>query len=225
MCLSFTDILELELGYKFNAAQLCQQMRTHKSMGDLNNEKLEFRGDSILDFVLTDWMLTKFPDTVEGGLAKLWDRMAGAKNLARISKEIGLDKWVIKKDNILLSDQLLADTLEAVIGAIYLDGGLEPATLFIHRWVTNFIPECTDYKTMLQEKTQKFGYTPVYETIQNIASQGNKLVFTAQIKIPVRIVTKYTNFEAYSNTYCFLAEGFTKKEAEQNVAKKALEAL
>lgn len=234
MCLSFTDILELELGYKFNAIQLRQQMRTHKSMGDFNNEKLEFRGDSILDFVLTDWMLTKFPDTVEGGLAKLWDRMAGAKNLARISREIGLDKWIIKKDHVSLSDQVLADTLEAVIGAIYLDGGLEPATLFIHRWITNVIPECTDYKTMLQEKTQAFGYTPVYETIRNVSSQGNKLVFTAKLILPEDFIRKYVENENMSFiptktlilfSKIVFAEGFTKKEAEQNVAQKALEVL
>jgi len=212
------------MGYQFQDHGLFTKALTHKSFSLLNNEKLEFRGDSILDFVLTDWLLTKFPDKSEGDLAKLWDRMASAHNLARISKEIGLDKWIIKKQHVPISDQLLADTLEAVIGAIYLDGGLEPATLFIHRWVTNIIPESVDYKTQLQEKTQAFGYTPVYETIQNTASQGNRLVFTAKLEIPQRVVRRYDG-ELHDVVIRFLAEGYTKKEAEQNVAKKALEVL
>jgi ribonuclease-3 len=224
---TFLDWQEEKIGHVFQDKRIYFIALTHKSCGTrqdsydvqigYNNEKLEFRGDSILDFVLTDWMLTKFPDYTEGNLAKLWDLMAGASNLARISKEIGLDKWIIKKDTVPVSEKLLADTLEAVIGAIYLDGGLEPATLFIHRWITNVIPESVDYKTQLQEKTQKFGYTPVYETIQNVAALGNKLVFTAKLKIPFYIYGLKDNI--------FLAEGFTKKQAEQNVAKKALEVL
>jgi ribonuclease-3 len=209
--------IQNNIKYNFEHEGLISQAFTHKSMGIPNQEILEFRGDSILDFVLTEWMLGTFPNQTEGFFGKLWDRMARYTNFAAIAKKLGFEEYILKADHVKITDQILADTLEAVVGAIYLDGGLSAAKQFILQHCTA-IPEDTDYKTQLQERTQKFGYTPIYETIQN-SGENNRLIFTAKLKIP----SGYPLHIRGPHTY--LGEGFTKKEAEQNAAKAALEEL
>ncbi|HON19496.1 MAG TPA: ribonuclease III [Salinivirgaceae bacterium] len=140
----------------------------------INNERLEFLGDSILGFVLAEYLYQNYPEKREGDLTKLRSRYVNGKNLEKFSKEIGLEKLIVSKTNLKKSVHISGDAVEALIGAIYLDRGFEEAKAFI---LSRYIESCNrnnqsdyndyNFKGEIIEWCQYKKYPFRYETIKN----------------------------------------------------------
>ena len=135
MQVSVTDLKKLEsrVAYTFKNASLLDQSVTHRSFGDRNNERLEFLGDSILNFVVAAALFNRFPDAREGDLSRLRARMVKQQTLAEIARELDLGGFLTMGSGELKSggferDSILSDAVEAIIGAVFLDGGITEAT-------------------------------------------------------------------------------------------------
>jgi len=221
--------LEQRLHYKFKNRALLGEALTHKSYCvDQNrdkayNERLEFLGDSILNFVIAEDLFKKFPKDEEGFLSKKRASLVNQDTLNSLALKSGLEQELImgpgeRKQKSHLKPRILASCFEAIIGAIYFDGGFEKASEFILRHFTdlNFkLDEETgfekDYKTRLQELTQKFKMgTPTYELLMT-AGPSHKPSFLVCIKL---------NDEEKAR-----AEGSSKKMAEQMAAQTFLDIL
>lgn len=154
------------LGYTFTDKALLDSALSHPSTGGYSSrqyERMEFLGDRVLGIVIADWIYERFPNDAEGSLNRRFTGLVNRWALADIARTIGLDKAVILADGeneqqLRQQPALLANTLEALIAAIYLDGGLEPARAFIHKHWENLLSETRkppkDPKTALQEWTQ-----------------------------------------------------------------------
>ena len=168
--------LESRLGYSFENKQLIIEALTHKSFKKpYNNERLEFLGDAVLDLIVGEYLFKKFPDSDEGTLSKIRASLVNENGFAHLANELNLGKYIYislaeenNKGRTKLS--LLSNAFEAVIGAIYLEAGLDSAK----RIAIKLLEECyptidlqtlsKDYKTALQEFTQaRYGITPTYE--------------------------------------------------------------
>ncbi len=218
-----TADLSRRLGYAFNDPSLLELALTHRSCGKRNNERLEFLGDSIVNFVIADALFQQFPQAREGQLSRLRARLVKGETLAEIARELNLGDYLRLGSGELKSggfrrDSILADATEAVIGAIYLDSDLETCRGFIHRWFRERLEELDlneslkDAKTRLQEHLQSRRLAlPEYELV---AVDG----------------------EAHSQTFfirCHVAglsvasegEGNSRRQAEQEAARLALVGL
>jgi len=129
-----TDLANLEstLDYQFSDQELLNRALTHRSYRKLNNERLEFLGDSILGFVIAETLFHQFPRAAEGDLTKMRARLVRGSTLALLSRELGIREFLLlgegeKKSGGFDRDSILADALEAIFGAIYLDGGFRAA--------------------------------------------------------------------------------------------------
>ncbi len=163
--------------YSFNDPELLDLALSHRSVGRLNNERLEFLGDSVLNFVVSARLFDLKPDDNEGELSRLRARVVRGESLARLAQELKLGDYIKLGEGELKSggykrDSILADALEAVIGAIFLDGGFaacEAAILHICNPLIAELPdarELIDPKTRLQEWLQGHSYAlPVYSLI------------------------------------------------------------
>ncbi|MFQ5949612.1 MAG: ribonuclease III [Nitrospiria bacterium] len=222
-------LLQRRLSFFFNEPRRLQQALTHKSYlneakeeGVKDNERLEFLGDAVLDLIISDVLMERFPDAPEGALSKMKARIVSEETLARVAKQIDLGNFLYlgKGEEMTRGKEkrsLLADAMEAVIAAIYLDKGLSSVQEVVLKRFEQSLEELTqskmtsDYKTELQERCQKrFGSLPVYEVIQESGPDHQK-IFEIEIRIdevPYGIGT-----------------GSSKKEAEQRAAKIALEQL
>ena len=164
--------LEKNIGYKFNNIELLQNALTHTSYayehGIQSNEKLEFLGDSILEFVSSEYMYNKYLNLKEGQLTKVRATVVCEKSLHKIATMHNFGKFLYLGKSEIKSGgnkrpAILADSVEAVIAAIFIDGGLEPAKKFIIENLKAEIEVATkhvgekDYKTVLQEELQKNG--------------------------------------------------------------------
>lgn len=217
--------LERLLGYKFKAPQLLNEALTHVSAAAMagttanvpNNERLEFLGDRVLGLIIAEALYRRFPDAREGGLAPRLNALVRKETLAEVASKIGLAPHL----RLGFADgaaggrahkALLADSCEAVIGALYLDGGLEAATDFVLRhWQTglgdvNEIPQ--DAKTALQEWAQARGLEP--PTYKLAAKEGpdHEPVFRVAMKLKGHRVAN--------------GEGRSKRAAEQAAASAFL---
>ncbi|MFY9269931.1 MAG: ribonuclease III [Candidatus Manganitrophaceae bacterium] len=219
---------EKRLSYLFKAPKrLLHQALTHKSF--LNeakdemledNERLEFLGDAVLDLIISETLVARFPDAPEGDLSKMKSRVVSEGTLAQVAREIGLGQhlYIGKGEERTLGrekNSLLANALEALIAAVYLDGGIDPARELVMREFEQPLRELTrpevtiDYKTDLQELCQKeFGSLPSYQVIGETGPDHRK-----SFEVEIRI----------QGTPRAVAEGRSKKEAEQNAARIALE--
>ncbi|MDD2773641.1 MAG: ribonuclease III [Elusimicrobiales bacterium] len=215
--------LEEKLGYHFRDGGLLRLALTHRSWaaehkGAGYNERLEFLGDSVLGMVVAHYVYRELPDSVEGGLAKLKSRLVSKPVLAGWAREIGLGEHLSLGQGEAASggktrDSLLANALEAVIGALYLDGGCAPAQQFIDRWLAGqeLYPQDTDFKSALQELAQKAcKVTPEYEITQTVGPDHDK-TFTIAVTL---------NRHALGE-----GKGKSRKEAEQAAAQNALSAI
>ncbi|QIB51115.1 ribonuclease III [Pseudomonas sp. OIL-1] len=217
------DRLERKIGYSFKDPDLLVLALTHRSLGGRNNERLEFLGDSILNFVAAEALFERFPQAREGQLSRLRARLVKGVTLAELAKGFELGEFLRLGSGELKSggfrrESILADTTEAIIGAIYLDSGMEKArerTLF---WLTEHIASLTlvdnnkDPKTRLQEYLQsRQCELPRYEVIE---SSGEAHCRTFKVECQVAPLDKPT-FGAGSSRRC----------AEQEAAEKALIAL
>ena len=218
--------IEQSIGYVFKNKQLLKKALTHTSYAYENNiesnEKLEFLGDSILEFISSKYIYNKYPNLKEGEMTKVRATVVCGKSLYKIAKMHNFSDFLyLGKSEIKTGGKnrpaILADSVEAVIAAIYLDGGIENAQKFIIENLKDEIDIATknvgnkDYKTVLQEKLQEHGEVEIkYEITKEIGPDHNKS-FEAQVSCDGKVLAK--------------GEGKSKKEAHMQAAKKALENL
>ena len=216
--------LEENIGYTFKNKDLLKKALTHTSYAYEHklesNEKLEFLGDSILEFISSKYIFNKFSNLKEGEMTKVRATVVCEKSLYKIAKLHNFSDFLyLGKSEIVTGGKnrpaILADSVEAIIAAIYLDGGLEPAEKFIISNLSEEIELATkhvgdkDYKTVLQEKLQKHGEVKIeYEIIKEFGPDHDKS-FIAEVKCDGKILAT--------------GEGKSKKEAQMQAAKKALE--
>jgi ribonuclease III len=218
--------IERALGVRFKDAGLRRMALTHRSYAfeqdsSVTNERLEFLGDAVLGLVVTDLAFARFPDLPEGELAKLRAATVNMLTLADIARELGLGEAILLGKGEELSGgrdktSILADAMEGVLGAVYLDRGLGGARSLIERL---FWPRMAayargegdrDYKTGLQElAAQDLGAIPQYRVIEQGPDHAKE--FTA---------TVFIGGEPYGS-----GEGRSKKEAEQRAAREAYDRL
>lgn len=218
--------VEESIGYTFQDKSLLKKALTHTSYAYENklesNEKLEFLGDSILEFISSKYLYENYPKLKEGEMTKVRATVVCEKSLYKIAKLHNFSDFLYlgkseKKTGGEGRPAILADSVEAVIAAIYLDGGIEEAEKFIIENLKEEIKLATkhvgdrDYKTVLQEKLQEHGEVKIeYEITKEEGPDHNK-EFEAQVSCNGKILAK--------------GKGKSKKEAHMSAAQKALENL
>ena len=212
--------LEKKLKLKFADPKILIKSLTHKSYDSINNnEKIEFLGDRVLGLIIAKKLLEIYPQEKEGILDKKYASLVNKKKCLEIAKKIELERYILffnpKKKKILIEDKVVADCLEALIGAIYLDKGINFTEKFIlNLWrdhITASVVTQIDAKTKLQEHSLKtFKVLPTYKLISNTGPR-HKPLFKVAVKL------KDTKF--------FTAQGSSKKDAEQNAANLCFESI
>ena len=210
--------LEKKIKINFKDKDLLVRALTHKSYNkEINNEKLEFLGDRVLGLVIAKKLLEIYPNEKEGILDKKFASLVNKKTCLQIAKKINLDKYIltldIKKKKNIVEDKVVSDCCEALIGSIYLDKGFNSVEKFIlELWSENIkdsVITQIDAKTKLQEfYLKRFKKLPIYKLISNTGPRHKPL-----FKVGVKLI----------DTKFFLAEGSSKKDAEQNAAIKCLQ--
>ncbi len=213
------DFLTLEklINIKFKDKKKLIKSLTHKSFDKINNnEKIEFLGDRVLGLVIAKKLLEIYPDEKEGALDKKFASLVNKKTCLEIAKIINLEKFILtlksKNKKVLIEDKVVADCCEALIGAIYLDRGFIVVENFILTFWKKKIKESIvtqiDAKTKLQEfSLKKFKKLPLYKVVSNTGPR-HKPVFKVGVRLP--------------NSKFYLADGSSKKDAEQNAANLCL---
>jgi len=221
--------LEKKIGYKFTNKDLLIQSLTHSSHAYESQEKisdnevLEFLGDSVLGFVLCDFLYKNFQGLSEGELSKLKSAAASTNTLSLFAKKIKLHKKIMlgkgeTKSGGSQKKTILAGVFEALTAAIYLDGGIDITRSFLEKHFRNFFKKINmnnflinNYKSALQEHLQREDlHNPTYKTIRTKGPEHNKK-FTVEVFSQKQSLGK--------------ASGLSKKEAEQKAAQKALKNL
>ena len=211
--------LQKKIGINFKDDKLLIQALTHKSFDTKNNyEKLEFLGDRVLGFVIAKRLLELYPDETEGILDKKLASLVNKKKCYDVGKFLQLNK-VIKTNNSVntnnIENKIISDACEAIIGAIFLEHGINVAEkTILNLWskdLNNSVETQIDAKTRLQEYSLKeFKVLPVYKLIES-KGPNHKPTFKIQVKI--------------KNTKAELGHGSSKKIAEQNAAKKLIDKI
>ncbi|WP_020405558.1 ribonuclease III [Hahella ganghwensis] len=217
------DRLQRAIGYKFNDIGLLTLALTHRSYGMRNNERLEFLGDSVLNFIIAEHLYSRFEEAREGQLSRLRARMVKGVTLAEIAREFDLGEYLRLGSGELKSggfrrESILADALESVIGAIYLDSGFDVCTERVLNWfdqrlaALNLKDTTKDSKTRLQEYLQARQLNlPRYEVI---SVQGEAHAQTFHVRCVIDCLDEPTE-----------GTGSSRRVAEQKSAKKALAEL
>lgn len=217
--------LEASLGYSFDQPALLRLALTHRSVssedpGRKDNERLEFLGDAVLQLVVTDLLYASYPHLAEGQMAKVRAAVVSRPTLAEIARSLDLGSHIELSPSEAATggrtkNSILADAVEAIIGAVYLDRGIEPARELVLRiWESKVAerakdPGVKDYKTRLQELTARDGRRPEYR-VQSTGPDHDRR-FRAVVSV---------NGTDYGS-----GAGRSKKQAEQAAARLALEAL
>ncbi|WP_299546518.1 ribonuclease III [uncultured Helicobacter sp.] len=214
---------EKTLGYHFKAQNLLKEALTHKSAKKgAHNERLEFLGDAVLDLIIGEFLYKKFPNSREGELSKMRASMVNEKAFAKVARHLNIGDYLFisnseEQNNGRKKDSILSNAFEALIGAIYLESGLDVARNLVHNLLNAVHPNIDlnslfyDHKTALQELTQaKFGETPEYILLDSSGPDHNKN-FLMSVKIQGKEFAR--------------ANGKSKKEAQQTCAKIAIKAL
>lgn len=218
---------EQKIGIQFNNKALLRQAFIHRSYINENkgsqldhNERLEFLGDAVLELVITDYLYRKYPNNTEGDLTAYRSALVNANTLAEASVKLGVNEYLLlsrgeSKDKGRARQYILADTFEAIIGAIYMDQGYGVAAEFISTNIFHLLDEIIekglwiDAKSRFQEVSQdKVGITPVYKTLKEDGPDHNK-IFTVGVFLGSEQVAE--------------GKGTSKQEAEQDAARKALQ--
>ncbi len=212
--------LESVINYSFKDKNLLLKAVTHKSFHNTNNnEKLEFLGDRVLGLIISKTLLEKYPKEQEGIIDKKFANLVNKKTCVDIAKKLNLKKFLYlgpSHKNLERSvDKIVSDCLEAIVGAIYLDGGIKMSEKFILSFWESYIDQSVitliDPKTKLQEYTlKKFKKLPKYSFSKKTGPQHNPL-FKTEVEIP--------NSKKTSGT------GTSKKNAQQNAAAKLIKML
>jgi ribonuclease-3 len=225
--------LERTIGYRFRDRGLLEHALTHRSRvhedasgGVFDNESMEFLGDSVLGFVIADMLFREFPHHNEGQKSKLKASLVSATSLGRLGEKIPLGEFLIlgrgeEKTGGRRKLAIIADCYEALIAAIYLDGGIEAARAFIERQFSDLVADAKrlgalaafteDYKSALQEWLQSHDRgLPVYHLAAEIGP-AHRRRFEVEVRVDGQPISR--------------AEGRSKKEAAQQAAKQALDIL
>ena len=222
-----SDKLENSISYEFKNKNLLKEALTHRSYLNENpkwhlphNERLEFLGDAVLELVVTEYLFEKFPKEPEGKLTALRAALVNYLMLAKIAKEIDLEKYILlsrgeARDFGRAREVILANAMESLLGAIYIDGEYGAAGKFIKRFIIAHLDEVLaenlyrDPKSLLQEKTQaSLKITPSYRLL---GEQGpdHKKIFIVGVYLENKELAR--------------GEGLSKQDAEVEAAEKALE--
>ncbi|MDB8804484.1 ribonuclease III [Romboutsia sp. 1001216sp1] len=219
------DEFENVIGYKFKNKEYILEALTHSSYSNENkeydfNERLEFLGDSVLSIVVSEYLFKKESNLPEGELTKLRANIVCEESLSEAANEINLGIYMLLGKGEEATGgryrmSILADAFEAVIAAIYLDGGLEPSRVFILKYMEGIICDSRkgkifrDYKTHLQEVLQGKGESNIWYRLVDEKGPDHNKRFIMEVGINERVLG--------------VGEGKSKKEAEQIAAKKALQ--
>jgi ribonuclease-3 len=214
--------LERRLGYRFRDPQLLELALSHRSLGARNNERLEFLGDAILGFAVADRLYHMSDEASEGQLSRMRAHLVKRETLATIARELELGDVLRLGPGELRSggqcrDSILADSLEAVIAAVYLDGGIEQARDLVQRLLGARLSDPTpeirrkDAKTLLQEHLQASGRPlPRYEVV-GISGEQHEQTFRVLCSVGSSSVSE--------------GQGGSRRKAEQAAARSMLEQL
>lgn len=215
---------EENIGYTFRDKNQLRLALTHSSFANENpkifggqyNERIEFLGDAVLELIVSDYLYNNFPEKDEGAMTRTRASLVCEFTLAQCARQINLGSFIYLSRGEELTggrkrDSILSDAFESVLGAIYLDGGYEPARSFVHRILLTDIESKElfyDAKTRLQEIVQeKKGQSLNYSIVKETGPEHDKH-FTAQVDVNGKVLG--------------VGEGHTKKNAEQHAAYQAL---
>tara|TARA_B100001057_G_scaffold219593_1_gene220000 strand:- start:43 stop:708 length:666 start_codon:yes stop_codon:yes gene_type:complete len=214
------NILEKVLKYNFKIKSILEKALTHKSYNNnINNEKLEFLGDRVLGLIISERLLEKYPEEKEGIIDKKFANLVNKRTCSLIAKKINLKKFIYlgssHKKFDRSSDKITGDCLEAIVGAVYLDGGLKSAEKFIDYFWGDYLLRSNvtliDSKTKLQEfSLKKFKALPKYIFSKKTGPQ-HRPMFKTEVQIP--------------NSKKVIGIGSSKKNAQQDAADKLLKIL
>lgn len=222
----FIADLETVIGYKFDDSNLLLQALTHKSFSNeqtevaLHNERLEFLGDAVLELAISNLVYYRYPDIPEGGLTRIRSEVVCEVGLATVARQLQLGAGLRlgkgeEKSGGREKPSLLSDALEALLGAVYCDGGFSAACRVVERIFIEYVAATaksrygTDYKTCLQERLQaSYGRLPEYQLIR-VAGPDHERVFSMEVRFDGKLL----------GSGC----GPSKKRAEQQAAAAALD--
>ena len=224
---NYSQLLQ-NLNIKLSNTELLTQAFTHKSYVNevsghkiSSNERLEFLGDAILELVVTKQLFLDFPDKEEGELTPIRSALVRGKNLSKIARTLNLGQYLLLsngefKTNGQDKGYIIANLVEALIGAIYLDQGLDAASDFIMRFVYSTLPEIMEEKSYIDSKTrfqeiaqEKLNITPTYK-LENSFGPDHSKKFTMGVYIEAEKIAE--------------GQGSSKQKAEQDAAFNALKA-
>ena len=214
--------LEKRLNYKFKNIDLLKNALVHSSYANEirgnvhSNERLEFLGDSVLSIIVSEHLYNKFPNMPEGELTRMRASLVCEKSLCEFSRELGIGNYLKlgkgeDKNGGRERDSILADAFEAVLAAVYLDGGMEEAKKFVLRFIKNAIitkPKFHDYKTALQEIIQKNHDEHISYVLVGESGPDHDKCFEVEVHLNSNVIGQ--------------GKGRSKKIAEQEAAKSAL---
>ena len=219
--------LETAIGYRFNNITLLQNALTHSSYANerwhdslKSNERLEFLGDSILGMVVAEHLYRNFPDRPEGELTRMRADMVCENSLANVANRLGLGRHLLlghgeEQSGGRTRPSILADAVESVIAASFLDGGMDAATGIINRFVLTNVPvtrlQNRDYKTALQELVQQKKNQVLSYALVGESGPDHDKSFQVEVKL--------------NGTVVGAGVGSSKKRAEQDAARVAMERL
>ena len=217
--------LQQLLTHTFARPELLDRALTHRSAAKDHNERLEFLGDSVLGFLIADYLYENFPDATEGELSRMRASLVKRSSLALIARRLKLGEWMQLGSGERSSggaerDSILADGVEAIIAAIYLDGGLDASRRQVYEWAAILIEfkdksagmESKDFKTQLQELMQAQGHPlPIYEVVE-VSGEAHNQLFTIACML---------ESQGASET----DKGRSKRIAEQQAAEKMMAKL
>lgn len=211
------------IGYQFKDRNLLLNALTHRSAQSVNNERLEFLGDSILNFTAAEALYKKFVDAKEGDLSRLRALLVKGETLAEVAREMGLSDYLIMGEGELKSGgfrraSILADCVEAIIGAIYLEAGMEQTRQCILSWYQERIDNLSlsvcgkDAKSLLQEWLQgRKKPLPIYQVVK-IDGDSHCQIFTVSC-------------ETAMSSNVIIATGSNRRQAEKEAAERMLQFL
>lgn len=212
------------LGYRFSDTAILARALVHRSLAtesdDLDNETYEFLGDAVLDLVVSDMLMQAHPELNEGQLSRLRASVVNARHVTRVARRLGLGRWMRlgkgeEKSGGRDKERILSGCYEAVIGAVFLDGGYKSARNVVRPHFDAVVregePAETDYKTELQELTQRVYKIPPSYRVTGVTGPDHARLYKVEIGIAGKVLGT--------------GEGTNRKSAEQMAAKAAFDAI
>ena len=215
--------LSRQLDYTFNDESLLIEALTHRSAASVNNERLEFLGDGILNFVIASWLFQCYPNMQEGDLSRLRASLVNKDSLASIARDLDIGDYIELGSGELKSggrrrESILADAVEAVFGAVYIDSGFDTCRELVLRLYADKLENIPDVqtlkdpKTRLQELLQSHRYPLPAYTVLEVSGKAHNQVFKVECSIE--------NLDCVTT-----AQGKSRRKAEQAAAQLAIEEL